>query len=184
MENAVNTLIPLGLRAAWRIASSCALLASAACAPQAPSAHAAPVPAAESGTPAKPLTACWLLPAGTVSKILGEALTASADLGAIEYGNTSCHYYLSGKRLGKGAPRLTVTLDWHGYNLMAMSLPKAGPATAAAPYADIGDGALLKHGVLFVRKGTHSVAMDLRGDGDLHHIAAQLMDAAKPKLVE
>jgi hypothetical protein len=131
-----------------------------------------------------PQTACWLLPAEAVSKVLGESLTASADLGAVKYGNTSCNYYPPGKGPGKGAPRLTVTLDWNGFNLMAMSIPKAGPATAAAPYADVGDGALLDHGVLFVRAGKHSVAMDLRGKGDLHGIATQLLAAAKPKLAE
>lgn len=159
-----------------------------ACSPQGPAAaHAAPqvagtVPAGVSADLSKPQTACWLLPAEVVSKTLGEPLTASADLGAIEYGNTSCNYYAPGKRPGKGAPRLTVTLDWNGYNLVAMSLPKAGAATASAPYADVGDGALLAHGVLFVRAGEHSVAMDLRGKGDLHAIATQLMDVAKPKL--
>ncbi|HET9818001.1 MAG TPA: hypothetical protein VFP92_02415 [Rhodanobacteraceae bacterium] len=130
----------------------------------------------------KPQTACWLLPAEVVSKTLGEPLTASADLGAAKYGNTSCNYYAPGKRPGKGAPRLTVTLDWNGFNLMAMNIPKAGPATAAAPYADIGDGALFDHGVLFVRAGGHSIAMDLRGKGDLHAISSQLIAAAKPKL--
>ncbi|HEX5446665.1 MAG TPA: hypothetical protein VFW87_22795 [Pirellulales bacterium] len=75
-----------------------------------------------------------------------------------------------------------MTLDWKGFNLMAMNIPEAGPATTAAPYADIGDGALFDHGVLFVREGEHSVAMDLRGDGDLHAIASQLIAAAEPKL--
>lgn len=130
----------------------------------------------------KPHTACWLLPAAAVSKVLGESLTASADLGAIKYGNTSCHYYAPGSDPDEDAPRLTLTLDWNGYNLMAIDIPKAGPATAASPYADIGDGALLDHGVLFVRAGEHSVAMDLRGQGDLHAIARQLITAAKPKL--
>lgn len=148
--------------------------AKAQVAPNVPATHAADL-----GTPH---TACWLLPGVVVSKALGESLTPVADLGAMEYGNTSCNYYAPGSDPGDDLPRLTVTLDWNGYNTIAMQIPKAGPATAAAPYADIGDGALLDHGVLFVRAGKHSLALDLRGDGDLHAIAAQLMNAAKPTL--
>ena len=161
-----------------------------ACSPQGPAAaEAAPqvakIARAEVTTDlSKPKAARWLLPVEVVSKVLGESLTASADLGAAEYGNTSCNYYAPGKRPGKDAPRLTVTLDWNGFNLMAMPIPEAGPATAATPYADVGNGALLDHGVLFVRAGEHSIAMDLRGKGDLHAIASRLFAAAKPKLAE
>lgn len=162
----------------------------AACSPQPNAGAAAETP---SGAPTalaspadlgQPQTACWLLPAATVSRVLGESLAPAADLGAIKYGNTSCNYYAPGSDPDEDAPRLTVTLDWNGYNIIAMQIPKAAPATAAAPYADIGDGAEFKQGVLWVRAGQHSLAMDLRGKGDLHGIAAQLMAAAKPKLVE
>lgn len=179
-----------------------AALSLAACAPQhAPQAGAVPqtgaaprtggatkatadAPAHDAAVQVKPNTACWLLPGDVVSKALDETLRPVADLGAMQYGNTSCNYYAPGSDPGEDAPRLTVTLDWNGYNIIAMQIPKAAPATAAAPYADIGDGAMLDHGVLFVRAGRHSVAMDLHGDGDLHGIAAQLMAAAGPKLAQ
>lgn len=140
-----------------------ALLAAAclaACSPpQASPAQAAPrvaqsEPVANDADLSRPQTACWLLPADTVSKVLAESLTTSADLGAIKYGNTSCDYYPSGSDPDEDAPRLTVTLDWNGYNIVAMQIPKAVPATAAAPYADIGDGALFKQGVLWIRGQT------------------------------
>ena len=142
------------------------------------------VPAANAADLGKPQTACWLLPGDVVSKVFGESLTPVADLGAIKYGNTSCNYYAPGKQPGDDAPLLTVTLDWNGFNVIAMHIPDAGPATPDTPYADAGDGALLDSGVLFVRAGEHSVAFDLRGDGDLHSIAAQLMAAAKPRLAQ
>lgn len=141
-------------------------------------------PAPDAARLGKPNTACWLLPGDVVSKAIDETLRPVADLGAMQYGNTSCNYYAPGSDPDEDAPRLTVTLDWNGYNIIAMQIPKAAPATAAAPYADIGDGAMLEHGVLFVRAGRHSVAMDLRGDGDLHGIAARLMAAARPKLAQ
>lgn len=145
-----------------------------------PAKAAAPVPAtAELSTPQ---TACWLLPADVAGKILGEPLDASAELGAIEYGNTSCNYYARGKRPGKDAPRLTLTLDWNGFNLMAMHIPKVGPATAAAPYADIGDGTLQEGRVLFVRVGKRSLAIDLRHPKNLHAAAVQLVAAVAPKM--
>lgn len=162
----------------------------AACSPQQASpAQAAPQPAqsepvANNADLSRPQTACWLLPADAVSKVLGESLSASADLGAIQYGNTSCNYYRPGSNPEEDAPRLTVTLDWNGYNIIAMQIPKAAPATAAAPYADIGDGALFKQGVLWIRASQHSVAMDLHGKGDLHAIATRLIAAAGPKLAQ
>lgn len=130
----------------------------------------------------KPQTACWLLPGDVVSTVLDESLTPVADLGAIQYGNTTCNYYAPGSNPEDDAPRLTLTLDWNGYNIIAMDIPKAGPATAATPYADIGDGALFDHGILWVRAGEHSLALDLRGDGSLHDIAGRLITAARPRL--
>src|SRR5690606_15765378 len=97
----------------------------AACSSEVPPAEVAAPPVAKLASPDVPQTACWLLPAAAVSKVLGESLTASADLGAIKYGNTSCHYYAPGSDPDEDAPRLTLTLDWNGYNLMAMSIPKA-----------------------------------------------------------
>lgn len=153
----------------------------------APPADAAPqvaqnVPATNAADLVKPQTACWLLPGDVVSKVLGKPVVPVAKLGAMEYGSTNCLYYAPGSDPEDDAPRLAVTLDWNGYNTIAMQIPKAGPATAAAPYADIGDGALLAHGVLFVRLGQHSMAFDLWGEGDMHSIAKQLVATAKPKL--
>ena len=161
-----------------------ALLALACCSqapPPADAATLAPEPGHEDPSPgtadAKPGTACWLLPAEKMSEIVGEPLVAKADDGAIEYGFSSCAYFTpSGHH-----HRLTFSYEAAGgaTKRMVMDIPPHGPATAQNPYADLGDGATMAHGVLFIVDGDAAVSIDaskLPGP-DQHALAERVLAA-------
>lgn len=153
----------------------------AACSPaEAPQAKGEPPPDSAASL-TEPHTACWLVSVAEVSSALGEPVHPVADLGGMEYGHSGCSYFAgedgSGKRL------LTLGLDWDGFITQSMQFPRPGPATEKAPYADIGDGAVLTSGVLFVRIGRRSLAIDARDAGDLHALSERLIVAARPKMM-
>lgn len=147
--------------------------ASAAATPSAKASPAATVTAA-------PGTACAMLDAATMSTLLGEEVTAEPDDGALEYGHTDCVY----RSADGGHKRLDVAVDSIGGSAMRgpLGIPKAGPATAEHPYADIGDGANLDSGVLFVMLGETRLSIDLSRIDDKHAVAERIVAALKPAL--
>jgi hypothetical protein len=139
-----------------------------------------PAAAAETAAPATPGTACALLPAAEAARILGESVVAKPDNGAIELGLTSCGYFSAdGHKF-----RLTFSYEPHGAatKRAVWNFPAPGAATAEQPYADLGDGAIESHGVLFILMGEAALGIDAPHGKDRHALAARVLQAVRPKL--
>src|SRR5690606_26889646 len=145
----------------------------------------APVSAASAAptrpAPAQPGTVCAMLDATAMSAIVGETLSAEPNDAALDNGHSDCVY-----RDADGHKRLDVAIDRLGGDMMrdVLGIPDAGPATASHPYADIGDGANLRQGVLFGMLGQVRVSIDLSRIDDKHAVAERVFAALEPALAQ